>query len=929
MVPRPAPWVQGRKFGIVIDAGSSGSRVQVYSWIDPTIAKQQRKAQKKTLEVLSKVDKGVESGDGWHVKVEPGISAFGETPGQVGDYLKPLLEFAKTLVPASQLVSTPIYLLATAGMRLLPRNQQRAVLDSTCAYLQTYPFKVDDCDQQVRMITGEEEGLYGWVAVNYLMDGFDTHDHAAKLGHSHSSTYGFLDMGGASTQIAFEPAEKEQIAHRDNLLDVNLKLLSGRTVSHPVFVTTWLGYGTNQARNRYIDATIKSHIRVADKNDEPYPSQALDAEGLGSERPIVVVEDPCLPKNLLLRETRHSGYTLKGTGDFAACVRQTGPLLNKEVECLDQPCLFNGVHVPPIDFSVNHFIGISEYFYSTHDVWSLGGVYDYVEFEKNAIEYCARDWEDIMADHKSGKKWKQGVQLTRLETQCFKAAWVVNILHEGIGIPRIIDQGGEGDGKNLTDEVISKTIDKGLVSQPSFQSLNAVGDVAVSWTLGKMVLEVARGSTQAPTINPKRPYSLDWAKPRIPSWANGDVRSTLTGIKEDPFPLVGISFVLFALCFVVCSKSNIARKRVPFIGGILSSKRRNDFNPVPSDDPGFSSGDSASGGLSRSPPRESQSRRTKSNSFAQKTWFPFRYPLLRALSLVQSLFRSSRNGHGSLLPTSRSSNGNGNLHEMRPRPPRSNKPAPFMRAVTASNGTPQTQAGWNDVPERNNSTPVGSSSHALLAPLVRSGSGSFLSSRQMSSSPPPLTIVIPASPLATPAPETPPNGGFPTSRPTTPSSHRSGNGLSKLTVRSNTYVRERGTSDDFSTLVGNGVLTPSGISPSRNRYFAISDNPCGATSTPPSGSGLASTPLNQGVNSSTGPSTLANAVWESLGSGRMPSSSAEEVSGTSNYIGAGASSWNASVGGGMAKLRANKSQNGSQVNLSALASSSSAQGTGR
>ncbi|SCZ97575.1 BZ3500_MvSof-1268-A1-R1_Chr4-3g07260 [Microbotryum saponariae] len=570
--------------------------------------------------------------------------------------------------------------------------------------------------------------------------------------------------------------------------------------------------------------------------------------------------------------------------------------MTREVECLDQPCLFNGVHVPPIDFSVNHFIGISEYFYSTHDVWALGGVYDYVEFEKNAIEYCAREWDEIMADHKSGKKWKQGVQLTRLETQCFKAAWVVNILHEGIGIPRIIDQGGEGDGKNMTDRVISKTIDKGLASQPSFQSLNAVGDVAVSWTLGKMVLEVARGSTQAPTINPKRPHSLDWAKPRIPSWANGDVRSTLVGIKEDPLPLVGASLILFALWFVLCSKCGI-RKRVPLVGGFPSSKRRNDFNAVPSDDPGFNSGDSGSGS-SRSPPRGSQSRRTKSNSFAQKMWFPFRYPLLRASSAVQSLFRLSRNGTGSLLPTLRSGNGNGNgnIHEMRPRPPRSNKPAPFMRAGPNPGGLERRPRAQKLDPR----------------------SGSVLTSRQLSASPPPLTLVIPASPLATPAPETPPNGVFPNSRPTTPSSHRTSNGLSKLTARSNTYTRERGTSDDFSTLVGNGVLTPSAISPSRNRYFAISDNPYGATSTPPCGAALlSSTPSNQSM----GPSNLANAVWESLGSGRPSSSTAEEVPGTNNYVGAGASSWNASVGGGMAKLRASKSQNGSQVNLNALASS--------
>ena len=74
MVPRPASWSQGRQFGIVIDAGSSGSRVQVYSWVDPELATQMRRAARENLEVLSKVEKGVEDGDGWHIKVEPGQS---------------------------------------------------------------------------------------------------------------------------------------------------------------------------------------------------------------------------------------------------------------------------------------------------------------------------------------------------------------------------------------------------------------------------------------------------------------------------------------------------------------------------------------------------------------------------------------------------------------------------------------------------------------------------------------------------------------------------------------------------------------------------------------------------------------------------------------------------------------------------------------
>jgi Golgi apyrase len=71
-LPRPIAWSYGRKFGIVIDAGSSGSRIQIYSWVDPKLAIKERKEKGLSVEVLSKVEKGVEDGNGWQLKVEPG-----------------------------------------------------------------------------------------------------------------------------------------------------------------------------------------------------------------------------------------------------------------------------------------------------------------------------------------------------------------------------------------------------------------------------------------------------------------------------------------------------------------------------------------------------------------------------------------------------------------------------------------------------------------------------------------------------------------------------------------------------------------------------------------------------------------------------------------------------------------------------------------
>ncbi|KAF7337906.1 F-box domain-containing protein [Mycena venus] len=490
-------WLSGRHFGIVIDAGSSGSRVQIYSWKNP----QSMTVEKGSVlsKSLPKVEKGTRDGEAWVHKVEPGISTYADSPETIAEHLRPLLAHARNLVPPSLAPTTPLFLLATAGMRLLSEEKQAQVLQAACTFLVTHSdFSIEEksragpCGSSVRIITGEEEGLFGWIAVNYLMDGF----------LESQTTYGFLDMGGASTQIAFEP----QPAHVDDqmaLIDVRLRLLGGEEIHHKVFVTTWLGYGTNQARERYVGQAINEHeqTRTEDGDD--------------------VVHDPCLPVDLELSEIPvHLGpssdhakknHTLVGTGSFEKCMQKTAPLLNNTAPCPDTPCLMNGVHVPEIDFSVSHFIGVSEYWYSSEHVFGLGGPYDFVQYERAASKFCARPWASIETEHeemrlrnhvlagdgeveKDGKvvevgNYSNNVELSRLQMQCFKAAWIANVLHEGIGMPRIIDVGGN----NTTDgeKVAEQAENKGL-GRPTFQSVDTVGDIAISWTLGKMVLEASK-----------------------------------------------------------------------------------------------------------------------------------------------------------------------------------------------------------------------------------------------------------------------------------------------------------------------------------------------------------------------------------------------------------------------------------------------------
>jgi Golgi nucleoside diphosphatase len=89
----------------------------------------------------------------------PGLSSLERRPQDVAEYLKPMLEFALAAVPVDKHSSTPFFLFATAGMRIVPQPNRSLILLNSCAFVkQNSEFIIDSCDTNFRVISGELEG---------------------------------------------------------------------------------------------------------------------------------------------------------------------------------------------------------------------------------------------------------------------------------------------------------------------------------------------------------------------------------------------------------------------------------------------------------------------------------------------------------------------------------------------------------------------------------------------------------------------------------------------------------------------------------------------------------------------------------------------------------------------------------------------------
>ncbi|KAK6217868.1 hypothetical protein LQW54_003156 [Pestalotiopsis sp. IQ-011] len=398
------------QYVIMIDAGSTGSRIHVYKFNN-----------------CGSTPK-LEGPEGFKMteKSVGGLSKYKDDPLAGAKTLDALMAVAMEQVPDKLKGCTPVAVKATAGLRMIGTAAADKILETVRNHLETqYPFPVVAKEENgVAIMDGSDEGVYAWITTNYLL---------GKIGGPEESpTAAVFDLGGGSTQIVFEPTFKgvagagmpQHMEEGDHKYKLNF---GGRNFE--LYQHSHLGYGLMAARNA-IHLTLLNDIAKGYDGKEwlkkPIINPCINA-GQSDKVTVDLGDSSSLGSGKI--ELNMTGPSVPAP---AQCRQLAERILNKESACALAPCSFNGIHQPSLGKT-----------FAKEDVYVFSFFYDRVKPLGMPDSFTLRELHDLTHTVCGGEsQWDvfrsiPGAldELRDRGESCLDLSFMTGLLHTGYDMP--------------------------------------------------------------------------------------------------------------------------------------------------------------------------------------------------------------------------------------------------------------------------------------------------------------------------------------------------------------------------------------------------------------------------------------------------------------------------------------------------------------
>ncbi|CAF4029346.1 unnamed protein product [Rotaria sordida] len=438
-----------RDYAVVVDAGSTHSKIFLYTW----------PADKSDgLGITSRVTQV----KACSVPGGPITSIKDPTEINTQQYFESAMSDCINEIPLTRKSRAFIFLGGTAGLRLFEikdSNYTNNLLSSTRSYFSSLGVRFKAPENQVRIISGSEEGLSGWVSTNILMGQLLKNNKPLE-------TYGVSDMGGASTQFSFIAPDAMHDRFSMNLFNT----------AYDIYSHSYLCYGTEQLRLIYLGQLVNNANESLIIN-EPCLQNGF-VQNLTYDD---IFSTPCARNQYapLPSINKSSIFSFIGSGDSSLCSDLVRERLNQSI-CTLTTCSFDNVYQPvPISPSTK-FIAISAWYTTFNNLApnislspNKDGNYDFNSVNFNQIQtaiaaICRQPWSDLLQPD----KYRPFL--------CFNSMYHWTLLQHGY---------------SMRDENLK-----------NFHIVKSINSNEIGWTLGYMINQT---NSIDPEFRPKRLITKD------------------------------------------------------------------------------------------------------------------------------------------------------------------------------------------------------------------------------------------------------------------------------------------------------------------------------------------------------------------------------------------------------------------------------------